>query len=111
MPAAGISGRAASMPQMYLQALAEHYGFSLDTPVEELPKDVVDMLLYGTKGEKIKMSVQTGVRHAAPMHAPFEGIVTNLERRYRETSSDCMKEEYETYMSARSLPGVPRASG
>ena len=56
------SWRAAPSPPMYMKGLSEHYGFSLDTPVEELPQEIVDILLYGTKGEKIKLHRESGVR-------------------------------------------------
>ena len=97
------SGEMDSMAHLYLQALAERYGFSLDAPVAELPEDVVDMLLYGTKGEKIKVSYTRG-DGGGTFSAPFEGIVTNLERRYRETNSDAMKALYEGYMSQVPCP-------
>ena len=92
-----------SMAHLYLQSLADHYGFSLDTPVSELPENVVDMLLYGTKGEKIKISYTRG-DGGGTFSAPFEGIVTNLERRYRETNSDAMKATYEGYMAETPCP-------
>ena len=92
-----------SMAHQYLQSLADHYGFSLDTPVSELPENVVDMLLYGTKGEKIKISYTRG-DGGGTFSAPFEGIVTNLERRYRETNSDAMKATYEGYMAETPCP-------
>ncbi|MBR1822221.1 MAG: excinuclease ABC subunit UvrA, partial [Clostridia bacterium] len=92
-----------SMAHMYLQALAEHYGFSLDTPVEQLPEGALSILLYGTKGEKIKVSYSRG-DGGGTFSAPFEGIVTNLERRYRETNSDAMKALYEGYMAQVPCP-------
>ncbi len=92
-----------SMAHLYLQSLADHYGFSLDTPVADLPESVVDMLLYGTKGEKIKISYTRG-DGGGTFSAPFEGIVTNLERRYRETNSDAMKATYEGYMAEIPCP-------
>lgn len=92
-----------SMSRMYLEALAAHYGFSLDTPVGELPKEAVDVILYGTKGQRIKISYQRE-HGSGTFQAPFEGIITNLERRYRETSSDAAKEELESYMAAIPCP-------
>jgi len=87
-----------SMAHMYLEALAESYHFSLDTPVRDLPKEALDVILYGTHGEKIKVNYQreTG---SGTFSAPFEGIIANLERRYRETTSDAMKAVYEGYMA------------
>ena len=87
-----------SMAHMYLAALAEAYNFSLDTPVSDLPDDVVDKILYGTHGEKIRVSYQRE-SGGGTFSAPFEGIIANLERRYRETSSESMKNVYEGYMS------------
>ena len=87
-----------SMAQMYLKGLADKYGFSLDTPVCELSDDVVDKLLYGTHGEKIHLEYKRE-DGGGSFNAPFEGIVTNLERRYRETHSDAMKQVYEGYMA------------
>ena len=92
-----------SMSRMYLEALAAHYGFSLDTPVGELPKEAVDVILYGTKGQRIKINYQRE-HGSGTFQAPFEGIITNLERRYRETSSDAAKEELESYMAAIPCP-------
>ena len=83
-----------SMAQMYLKGLADKYGFSLDTPVCELSDDVVDKLLYGTHGEKIHLEYKRE-DGGGSFNAPFEGIVTNLERRYRETHSEAMKQIYE----------------
>ena len=80
-----------SMSRSYLEALAAHYGFSLDAPVSSLPKKVLDKILYGTGEEKISVSYESGGRKTT-FNAPFEGIVPNLERRYEETSSDVMKD-------------------
>lgn len=84
---------------MYMHALSEHYGFSLDTPLGELPDEIIDILLYGTKGEKIKMRRKNEYGSGTYMTA-FEGIINNLERRFRETNSNWIKEEIEGYMSA-----------
>lgn len=86
-----------------VEALSKHYGFSLDTPVKDLPAKVADILLYGTKGEKIKVSYTRDYGHGEIMY-PFEGIVNNLKRRYRETSSEYIREEIESYMSIRNCP-------
>ncbi len=88
------SGRIA---EMNFNSLANYYGFSLDTPVKDLPKDIYNMLLYGNDGEKIKMSYQTKTFSGSYMSA-WEGIIPNLERRYRETTSDYTKMEIERYM-------------
>ena len=89
--------------QMYYQSLSEHYHFSLDTPIKELPKQVVDILLYGTKGEKIKM-VRDTQDIKSTYYTEFEGIANNLERRFRETSSNWMREEITTWMNAVDCP-------
>ena len=99
LKASGWAMEGSTIAAMYMQGLASHYGFSLDTPIEELPKDVVDVLLYGTKGEKIKLK-RTGEYGSGTYMAPFEGVINNLERRFRETSSNWIKEEIEGYMSA-----------
>jgi excinuclease ABC subunit A len=87
------------MPLMYFEGLAERYGFSLDTPVKELPGEAVDALLYGTGGEKIKL-VRRGEYGGGTYYAPFEGVIGNLERRYHETQSDWMRSEIEDSMSS-----------
>lgn len=87
-----------SMANMFFAALAKRYKFSLDTPMKDLPKKAVDILLYGTGGEKIQIDYER--QHGSgSFTAPFEGIIPTLERRYRETSSDGMKEAYEEFMS------------
>ena len=92
-----------SMSQRYYQSLAEHYHFSLDTPVKDLPKEVVDILLYGTKGEKIQLKYDTEDVKST-YNTDFEGVVNNLERRFRETSSNWMREEIATWMSSVDCP-------
>ena len=92
-----------TISQMYFEGLAAHYGFSLDTPVKDLPKNVLDVIFYGTKGEKIKMT-RISEYGSGTYYAAFEGILNNLERRYRETSSSWAKEEIEGFMSARPCP-------
>lgn len=89
--------------QMYYQSLSEHYHFSLDTPIKELPKQVVDILLYGTKGEKIKI-VRDTQDIKSTYYTEFEGVANNLERRFRETSSNWMREEITTWMNAVDCP-------
>ncbi len=88
-----------TIASMYYQGLSEHYGFSLDTPIEELPEEIVDILLYGTKGEKIRL-VRQGVFAGGEYYAPFEGVINNLDRRFHQTSSNWIKEEIESFMSA-----------
>ena len=91
------------MAQMYYEGLAEHYGFSLDTPIKDLPKKIVDILLYGNGGEKLTIRRETGTMKGA-YSTDFEGIVNNLERRFRETSSNWMREEIAGWMSSIECP-------
>ncbi len=84
---------------MYYTGLSQHYGFSLDTPVADLPEEIVDILLYGTKGEKIRL-VRNGIYAGGEYYAPFEGVINNLERRFSQTQSNWIKEEIEAFMSA-----------
>ncbi|MBE6757406.1 MAG: excinuclease ABC subunit UvrA [Ruminococcaceae bacterium] len=88
----------ATITRMYYDGLAEHYGFSLDTPFADLSNDVVDVLMYGSRGERIKM-IRTGEYGTGTYHHEFEGILNNLSRRHLETKSSWMREELETYMS------------
>ncbi len=99
LKASGWAMEGSTIAAMYMKGLSEHYGFSLDTPIGELPEEIVDVLLYGTKGEKIKLR-RTGEYGTGVYQAPFEGVINNLERRFRETSSNWIKEEIEGYMSA-----------
>ena len=85
---------------MYYKGLSEHYGFSLDTPICDLPDEILDILLYGTKGEKIRLIRSTPFGKNQEYYAPFEGVLNNLDRRYHQTSSNWIKEEIEGYMSA-----------
>ena len=96
---AGWAMEGNSIAAMYLNALSEKYNFSLDTPLGELPDRILDILLYGTKGEKLRLHRETE-RTDRVFEAPFEGIVNNLDRRFRETQSSWIKEEIESFMSA-----------
>ena len=89
--------------RMYFEALAKKYRFSLDAPVKDLSKEVMDVILYGTKGEKLTLHYDQP-RGQGTLYQPFEGIVNNLERRYRETQSDGVKRELEECMSACPCP-------
>ena len=88
---------------MYFDALAKKYKFKLNTPIKDLPKEVLDVILYGTGGEKLTLHYDQP-RGQGTLYQPFEGIVTNLERRYRETQSDGMKRELEECMSQCPCP-------
>ncbi len=99
LKASGWAMEGSTIANMYMSGLAKHYKFSLDTPIGELPKEIIDILLYGTKGEKIKL-VRQNEYGEGKYTAPFEGVINNLERRFRETQSSWIKEEIEAYMSA-----------
>ena len=99
LKASGWAMEGSTIAAMYMKGLSEHYHFSLDTPIGELPPEIVDILLYGTKGEKIKLRRESEYG-SGTYSAPFEGIINNLERRFNETSSSWVKEEIESYMSA-----------
>ncbi|MDF2880661.1 MAG: UvrABC system protein [Clostridiaceae bacterium] len=86
-----------------LKALSKEYKFSLDTPVNELKPEIVDMLLYGLKGEKVKVNYSREGGTMEFNHA-FEGIINSLKRRYMETNSDYIKAEIENYMSNNPCP-------
>ena len=99
LKASGWAMEGSTIAAMYMKGLAEHYHFSLDTPLGELPEEIIDILLYGTKGEKIRLRRESEYGSGS-YTAPFEGVINNLERRFRETSSSWIKEEIEAYMSA-----------
>ena len=101
--ASGWNYAPGTMAQMYMDGLAKHYGFSVDVPVKDLPENALNLILYGSNGEKF------------PVHRPwegeksgymtdFEGIVNNLERRFRETNSQYSKDEISDYMSEVECP-------
>ena len=95
----GWAMEGSSIATMYMVGLSKHYGFSLDTPLGELPPEIIDILLYGTKGEKIELE-RTSEYGYGKYKTDFEGIINNLERRFRDTQSSWIKEEIESYMSA-----------
>ena len=99
LKASGWAMEGSTIAAMYMKALAKQYDFSLDTPIAELPDEIVDILLYGTKGEKIEIE-RTNEYGTGRYKTEFEGIINNLERRFRETQSNWIKEEIESYMSA-----------
>lgn len=86
-----------------LEAASKHYGFSMDTPVCQLDDKIVDMLLNGNSGEKIKVRYERGYGKGEVM-VSIEGVVNNLDRRYKETKSDYMRNEIEKYMSSIPCP-------
>lgn len=92
-----------SFTRAILDALAEEYGFDLDTPFEQYPKKIQDILIYGTNGQEVKVHYK-GQRGEGVYDVAFEGLIKNVERRYRETGSDTMKQEYETFMRITPCP-------
>lgn len=88
---------------MYYEALAKKYHFKLTTPLEDLAPELMDILLYGTKGEKLDLKYDTN-RGKGVMHQAFEGLIPSVERRYRETQSPAMRAEYEACMSESPCP-------
>lgn len=92
-----------TIAQMYYEGLADFFGFSMDTPVKDLPKEAVDALLYGTKGKKITVHRRSEYG-SGTFGVVFEGIINNIERRYKETSSEWARAEIEQYMTARKCP-------
>ncbi|MCL1789654.1 MAG: excinuclease ABC subunit UvrA, partial [Oscillospiraceae bacterium] len=89
--------------EMYLDGLAKHYKFSVDTPVSELPEKIVNILLYGTNGEKVKVK-RIFERGTTYYDTDFEGFVNNLERRYRDTGSSYSRDEIQAFMSETPCP-------
>ena len=89
--------------RMYFDALSKKYRFKLDTPVKDLSKEVMDVILYGTRGEELTLHYDQP-RGKGTLHQPFEGICNNLERRYKETQSDAMRRELEDCMSECPCP-------
>lgn len=91
------------MSEMYFRALSKHYGFSLDTPVKDLPREIIDILLYGTGDERVNVTYSSRT-FSQTYNSRYEGIINNLERRYRETTSDYTKSEIEKYMVTSPCP-------
>ena len=92
-----------SMAHMYYTALAKHYQFDIHTPYKDLPEHIKQIILYGTGSQKIKVDYTRSYGSGSYM-TPFEGVITNLERRYRETSSDYSKIEIEKYIDEVQCP-------
>ena len=97
------SARTDSIFRMYFEALAQKYHFSLTDPVNTLSKDAMDVILYGTKGEKLRMTYNRG-NGMGVLEQPFEGILNNISRRYRETQSDAARKELEECMATAPCP-------
>ena len=95
--------RSDGISRMYFDALSKRYNFSLRTPYAQLSDEVKDIILYGTKGEKLTLEYDQP-RGKGTLHQAFEGIANNLERRYVETQSDASKKEIESFMAACPCP-------
>ncbi len=96
-------GDGGTIAQMFYEGLAKHYGFSLDVPVAKLTQDQIDKILYGTNGEPIEITRKNEYGEGS-YRAPFEGVINNLERRFRETQSSFMREELSSTMSSVLCP-------
>ena len=97
------SARTDSIFRMYFEALAQKYHFSLTAPVETLPREVMDIILWGTKGEKLRMTYNRG-NGMGVLEQPWEGILNNISRRYKETQSDSARKELEECMASAPCP-------
>ncbi len=97
------NARTDSIFRMYFEALAQKYRFSLTAPVQELSREAMDVILYGTKGEKLRMTYNRG-NGMGVLEQPFEGILNNISRRYRETQSDAARKELENCMASAPCP-------
>ena len=92
-----------SMAYMYFTALADYYGFDVNTPYKDLPKDIQDIILYGTGDTKIPMNYERSYG-SGKYSAPFEGVITNLERRYNANTYDYVKNDIERYVNDVTCP-------
>ena len=97
------SARTDSIFRMYFEALAQKYHFSLTAPFAELSEEAKDVILWGTKGEKLRMSYNRG-NGMGVLEQPFEGILNNISRRYKETQSDSARKELEECMASAPCP-------
>jgi excinuclease ABC subunit A len=92
-----------------ITSLAEHYGFDIDTPFEDLPADIQDVILYGSKGESIRFRYLNERRSTSERRHPFEGIIPNMKRRYHETESSTVREELARYLGNQTCPACEGA--
>ena len=97
------SARTDSVFRMYFEALAQKYRFNLNTPFEKLSEEAKDVILYGTKGEKLRMTYNRG-NGMGVLEQPFEGVMNNISRRFRETQSDAARKELEECMATAPCP-------
>ena len=94
---------ASTIAEMYYKGIAEHYEFDINLPFKDIPKQAQDAVLYGTKGEKIKL-VRNSDYGGGTYYGEFEGVINNLERRYKTTTSDYSRNEIESYMTESPCP-------
>ena len=87
-----------------LTSLAQHYGFDIDTPYSELPEDVRQVILYGSGDEAIELTYFNDRGRSSSKVAPFEGVIPNMQRRFRETESSVVREELTKYLSHQPCP-------
>lgn len=99
------AGSTSNYYPQFLSAVCVHYGIPQNVPVSELDAEQMKKLLYGTGGERVRFLYENDFGHRKEAYVPFEGIVNNLERRYRDTASDMMREHIENYMSAKPCGG------
>ncbi|MBR3975018.1 MAG: excinuclease ABC subunit UvrA [Clostridia bacterium] len=92
-----------TIARMYMEGLADKYGFTLDTPIKDISEEGVNAILYGTGEEKLKLHRTTSIG-SGTYEAPFEGIINNLERRYRESASEWARWEIELFMTDHACP-------
>ena len=97
-------GRASNYYPQMLEAVAKHFKIPMDVPIQDLPADGLKKLLYGSNGEKVKFTFENDFGQCKTAEVEFEGVIPNLERRYRETASDYIREFLEEYMSAKPCP-------
>ncbi len=101
--ASGWNYQDGGIAKMYFDGLSKHFDIPLDVPVRELPKEKMDIILYGSKGEKFQMQRETGTMTGS-YYTDFEGVINNLERRYKETTSEYARFELNNYMTAVECP-------
>ncbi|PFG14805.1 excinuclease ABC subunit UvrA [Bacillus sp. es.036] len=90
-------------PQL-LESVCNHFGIDMDTPVNKIPRAQLDKVLYGSDGEKVYFRYENDFGQVRENNVPFEGVIPNVERRYRETSSDYIREQMEAYMAQKPCP-------
>ncbi|MBQ8654527.1 MAG: excinuclease ABC subunit UvrA [Clostridia bacterium] len=101
--AMGFNAGDGSMTGAYFNAMGEKYGFTLDTPIEEMSEEALHAILYGTGKEKINIAYE-GAKGMSTYATTFEGVIPAMQRRYEETSSESMKQQYEEYMAEEPCP-------